>query len=248
MTPPGRPRKAPPNLPSHIDYNMVPKGIYWDRSGRGRWYVLDRHPDGRGFKSKTVAQANARLSDLHIIAEQRLGSATRGSIAYVIDLFETSLTFSHLASSTQRHYRDYAAVLQGVSLEERREAWRHGDRQADPRSNSPTRGCYRPRAPGIRTRREARARLSNEGQPLAALPAPSLWMGARARPYTNQSGCWREASQREARTPDARSRGVPSGPSVCGGMWESRTSGKRGATQLPLGCHGASLPGTATWH
>lgn len=116
MTPPGRPRKAPPNLPAHIDYNMVPKGIYWDRSGRGRWYVLDRHPDGRGFKSKTVAQANARLSDLHIIAEQRLGSATRGSIAYVIDLFETSLTFSHLASSTQRHYRDYAAAIKVYPL------------------------------------------------------------------------------------------------------------------------------------
>lgn len=116
MTPPGRPRKAPPNLPSHIDYNMVPKGIYWDRSGRGRWYVLDRHPDGRGFKSKTVAQADARLSDLHIIAEQRSGSATRGSIAYVIDLFESSLTFSHLASSTQRHYRDYAAAIKVYPL------------------------------------------------------------------------------------------------------------------------------------
>lgn len=95
---------------------MAPKGIYWDRSGRGRWYVLDRHPDGRGFKSKTVAQADARLSDLHIIAEQRLGSATRGSIAYVIDLFETSLTFSHLASSTQRHYRDYAAAIKVYPL------------------------------------------------------------------------------------------------------------------------------------
>lgn len=111
MTPPGRPRKAPPNLPSHIDYNKVPKGIYWDRSGHGRWYVLDRHPDGKGSTSKTVAQAAARLSDLHVIAEQRAGSSTRGSIGYVIDLFEASLTFSQLASSTQRHYRDYASAI-----------------------------------------------------------------------------------------------------------------------------------------
>ncbi|WP_329767281.1 integrase [Stenotrophomonas maltophilia] len=116
MTPPGRPRKAPPNLPSHIDYNMVPKGIYWDRSGRGRWYVLEPHPDGKGFKSKTVAQAAARLSDLHLIAEQRSGSSTRGSVAYVIDLFEASLTFSHLASSTQRHYRDYASAIKVYPL------------------------------------------------------------------------------------------------------------------------------------
>lgn len=112
----GRPRKIPTNLPSHIDYSKVPKGIYWDRSGRGRWYVLDRHPDGKGFKSKTVAQAAARLSDLHVIAEQRSGSSTRGSIAYVIDLFEASLTFSHLASSTQRHYRDYAAAIKVYPL------------------------------------------------------------------------------------------------------------------------------------
>ncbi len=116
MTPPGRPRKAPPNLPSHIDYNKVPKGIYWDRSGRGRWYVLEPHPDGKGFKSKTVAQAAARLSDLHLIAEQRSGSSTRGSVAYVIDLFEASLTFSQLANSTQRHYRDYASGIKAYPL------------------------------------------------------------------------------------------------------------------------------------
>ncbi len=111
MTSPGRPRKAPLNLPPHIDYSKIPKGIYWDKSGRGRWYVLDRHPDGKGFKAKTVAQAGARLSDLHAIAEQRAGNSTRGSISYVINLFEASLTFRQLASSTQRHYRDYAAAI-----------------------------------------------------------------------------------------------------------------------------------------
>ncbi|WP_204305863.1 hypothetical protein [Stenotrophomonas maltophilia] len=116
MTPPGRPRKAPPNLPLHIDYNKVPKGIYWDRTGSGRWYVLDRHPDGKGFKSKTVAQAGARLSDLHVIAEQRAGASRRGTIAHVIDLFEASLSFSHLAISTQGHYRDYASAIKVYPL------------------------------------------------------------------------------------------------------------------------------------
>lgn len=112
----GRPRKTPANLPAHIDYDRVPKGIYWDRSGRGRWYVLDRHPDGHGFKSKTVAQASARLSDLHAIAEQRTGNAQRGSISHVIDLFESSLTFAQLATSTQRHYRDYATAIKAYPL------------------------------------------------------------------------------------------------------------------------------------
>lgn len=107
----GRPRKTPANLPSHIDYSKVPKGIYWDASGNGRWYVLNPHPEGRGCKAKTVAQASARLSDLHVIAEQRSGAAIRGTIAFVIDLFEGSLTFAQLASTTQQHYRDYAKAI-----------------------------------------------------------------------------------------------------------------------------------------
>lgn len=111
-----RPRKKPMNLPAHIDYTKIPKGLYWDKSGRGRWYVLDPHPDGHGVKSKTVAQPGARLSDLHAIAEQRLGTAQRGSISYVIDLFERSLTFGQLAGSTQRHYRDYAAAIKVYPL------------------------------------------------------------------------------------------------------------------------------------
>lgn len=112
----GRPRKIPANLPCHIDYSKVPKGIYWDASGNGRWYVLNPHPEGRGFKAKTVAQASARLSDLHVIAEQRSGVAVPGTISFVIDLFESSLSFAQLASTTQKHYRDYAKAIQTYPL------------------------------------------------------------------------------------------------------------------------------------
>jgi len=112
----GRPRKIPTNLPSHIDYSKVPKGIYWDRSGRGRWYVLNPHPDGKGFKSKTVAQAGARLSDLHAIAEARGGEAQRGTVAYVIDQHARSLAFSQLGATTQKHYRDYAKAIKVFPL------------------------------------------------------------------------------------------------------------------------------------
>lgn len=111
MPPRGRPRKIPRNLPSHIDYSKVPKGIYWDASGNGRWFVHEQHPEGRGVKSRTVAQASARLSDLHMIAEQRAGAAFRGSVSYVIDLFENSLAFAQLAPSTRKHYQDYAKAI-----------------------------------------------------------------------------------------------------------------------------------------
>ncbi|MEB2187690.1 integrase [Xanthomonas campestris pv. campestris] len=112
----GRPRKTPTNLPGHIDYSKVPKGIYWDASGNGRWYVLNPHPEGRGYRAKTVAQATARLSDLHVIAEQRSGVAVRGTISFIIDLFEGSLTFAQLARSTQQHYRDYAKAIRMYPL------------------------------------------------------------------------------------------------------------------------------------
>ncbi|MFA1289664.1 tyrosine recombinase XerC [Xanthomonas axonopodis pv. nakataecorchori] len=46
-----------------------------------------------------------------MIAEQRSGAAIRGTIAFVIDLFEGSLTFAQLASTTQQHYRDYAKAI-----------------------------------------------------------------------------------------------------------------------------------------
>jgi len=103
-------------LPAHIDYSKVPKGLYWDASGNGRWYVLDPHPEGGGVKAKTVAQAGARLSDLHAIAEQRSGSAFRGSVSYVIDLFEASLAFAQLAPSTKTHYQDYAKAIKAYPL------------------------------------------------------------------------------------------------------------------------------------
>lgn len=106
-----RPRKVPSNLPKHIDYGKVPQGVYWDGTGRGRWYVRDAHPEGHGTKCKTVAGPAARLSDLHAIAEARGGEAQRGTVAYVIDQHAKSLAFSQLGTTTQQHYRDYAKAI-----------------------------------------------------------------------------------------------------------------------------------------
>ena len=114
--PRGRPRKVPANLPVHIDYGKVPKGVYWDASGNGRWYVLDPHPDGHGKKARTVAQPSARLSDLHAIAEQRDGGPARGTIAYVLDLYHGSLQFKELAPTTKQHYDDYRAAIKAHRL------------------------------------------------------------------------------------------------------------------------------------
>jgi hypothetical protein len=38
----GRKRKHDPSMPKHIDQAALPRGIYWDRSGAGHWYVFEK--------------------------------------------------------------------------------------------------------------------------------------------------------------------------------------------------------------
>lgn len=104
----GRKRKFDPTIPAHIDQARIPKGIYWDKSGSGRWYVREPHPEGGRLRTKTVASADARLSDLHAIMEQRAGTDSRGTIGYVMAQFEASTEFAALSPRTQLDYQKYA--------------------------------------------------------------------------------------------------------------------------------------------
>ncbi|WP_240790713.1 integrase [Stenotrophomonas sp. TEPEL] len=111
-----RPRKAAPNLPPHIDHTLLPVGIYWDPTGRGRWYVRPPHEEGYGYRKKTVAGPTARMSDLHAIMEARQGEAQRGTVAVVIDRHAESLAFAQLKPSTQAGYKDYAGAIKAYPL------------------------------------------------------------------------------------------------------------------------------------
>lgn len=112
----GRPRKAPANVPPHIekDYAKLPTGLYWDGSGSGRWYVREPHPEGIGVKTTTVAGPKARISDLFAIMEQRSGKDSAGTVGAVITAFEESTKFKGLAFLTQSDYRRYATFLRSV--------------------------------------------------------------------------------------------------------------------------------------
>ena len=35
-----RARKHDPRIPRHIDQSALPKGVYWDPTGHGRWYTF----------------------------------------------------------------------------------------------------------------------------------------------------------------------------------------------------------------
>lgn len=101
----GRKRKHDPSIPAHIEQDKLPAGIYWDRSGRGRWYVIEQHPEG-GLRKPTVAGPAARLSDLHGIMEGRAGSDQRGTIGFVMAQFRSSTEYAKLAKTTRDDY-DY---------------------------------------------------------------------------------------------------------------------------------------------
>lgn len=97
-----RPRKPDPTIPAHIDQACLPPGVYWDATGRGRWYVLIRNAQGKRAR-KTIATAAARLSDLHSIAEDT-HTPGQGTLAGLCDLFEKSPKWKALSPSTRRDY------------------------------------------------------------------------------------------------------------------------------------------------
>lgn len=100
MSPAGRPRKKPANLPAHIDYAKVPKGVYWDASGTGRWYVFELGEHGRKAR-KTIAGRDARLSDLHGLVEDKAGT---GTVEWLAAAYHASPKFKALARATRADY------------------------------------------------------------------------------------------------------------------------------------------------
>lgn len=106
-----RPRKHSPDIPAHINQSKIPNGVYYDRRGRGRWYVQYRDEAGK-LKTERIAGEDATLSELHRIMEQRSG-IDRRTLRYLAKQFHESAQLKELAIKTQKDY-DYcrAALLE----------------------------------------------------------------------------------------------------------------------------------------
>lgn len=112
---PGRPRRHNPCIPGHIDQNALPAGLYWQRD---RWVAFEPDPEDGRPRKKTVAWANARLSELHEIMEVRSGKEVRGSLNHLVETFEASLQFQELRPGTQHDYRTHAKVAREYILKD----------------------------------------------------------------------------------------------------------------------------------
>lgn len=104
-----RARKFDPTIPPHIDQKALPVGIYWDRSGRGRWYIIDRADPATPPRKKTVAGPRALLSELHGIVER--SNSRQGTVGWVMEQFRKSSKWQELGELTRKDYLYVEKVL-----------------------------------------------------------------------------------------------------------------------------------------
>ena len=97
----GRKRSAV-GLPAHIQADKLPKGVYWDKSGNGRWYIMIKDATGKA-RTQRIAGPEANLSDLHRIIEQHQGQ-NRDSFAHIAERYHASDKFHALAPGTKKDY------------------------------------------------------------------------------------------------------------------------------------------------
>src|SRR6185369_15737733 len=89
----GRPRCS---APGGVDARQIPTGIWWDARDQV-WFTRE------GGKRKRVAGKDAKLSDLHRIAEEIAG-VNRGTLAWLLGEFHGSVKFAALAPRTRDDY------------------------------------------------------------------------------------------------------------------------------------------------
>lgn len=110
-----RPRKPDPTIPAHIDQSAIPRGIYWSAAGR-YWFTNTRTETG-GRTTYKVADASAKLSELHALAEQARAEEAKvltpkiGTVDWILGEFHASPTFRALAPRTQADYARQRKVV-----------------------------------------------------------------------------------------------------------------------------------------
>jgi len=101
----GAKRRFNRKIPAHIDQSALPKGVYFDASGQGRWYIFITHNGHR--QRRTIAGSWVTLSQLQRLRQSvhTSGNATQGTVHWVLQAFADSRKFSEFSGHTQRDYR-----------------------------------------------------------------------------------------------------------------------------------------------
>jgi len=102
MAPRPRRRRA---LPHGIAPESLPPYVYWDASGHGRWLLHRYDPQRQRTRATRLCGPECTLREIWEAYQTAEQPARPGTLAEILDAFETSPTWSDLAESTRRDYR-----------------------------------------------------------------------------------------------------------------------------------------------
>ena len=98
----GRPRKADPTIPRHIDQKKLPPGAYWD--SRDRVWYTKLGDSGKRNQRRRIAGPDATLAQLYRVIDE-IGSSTKGgTIAWLHNELMAHIDWKKLKPNTQRDY------------------------------------------------------------------------------------------------------------------------------------------------
>jgi site-specific recombinase XerC len=108
----GRKRKHNPLIPKHIDQSALPKDVYFDHRGEGRWYRLAFNEAGRRTR-QNLCSAKTTLAELHKLIEELDGHDT-ASLDYLFEQFHASPQLKRLSLKTQEDYAYCREILSNL--------------------------------------------------------------------------------------------------------------------------------------
>lgn len=104
----GRKRKYNPAMPKHINQDKLPANVYWDKSGRGHWYIRFKQ-DGNP-RRQLIGRGDLSLGQITTLAEG-FGRENKDTLRYVATKYFEHFEFSQLADKTKMGYQTHYGVI-----------------------------------------------------------------------------------------------------------------------------------------
>lgn len=92
-------------IPAHIDAKKMPTGVWWDKSGAGKWMLKYKDPDAGKWRSKRLCGLNSSLAEIWQAYESH-NALIVATFSTLSRDFQQTPIWRKLALSTQQDYLD----------------------------------------------------------------------------------------------------------------------------------------------